>query len=142
MPRKEPISPVPKYWRYDLGDGWQAWAGKTDEDNDLLSFTCSRPEDLWFHANAVPGSHVLLKPPADYDEPPSRELIRAAAAVAAYHSKARAAGTVGVCYTHAKFVGKERGAKAGSVVIRQETVIKVRPAIPGAPLAASSPQAN
>ena len=131
MPRKEHPIPVPKYWCYDLGDGWQAWAGKTDEDNDLLTFTNSRPEDLCFHASAVPGSHVLLKAPEGCTDAPSRDIIRAAAAVAAYHSKARTGGTVPVCYTHAKFVGKEPGAKSGSVVIRQETTVKVHPAIPG-----------
>lgn len=121
--------PVPRYWRYDLGDGWQAWAGKTAEDNDLLSFTCARPEELWFHVNGMPGSHVLLKAPEDAGEP-TRDLIRATAAIAAFHSKARTAGMTSVSYTKAKFVGKERGAKPGAVVTRHETLVKVRPALP------------
>lgn len=121
--------PTPQYWCYDLGGGWQAWAGKTAEDNDLLSLTCAKQDELWFHANAVPGSHVILKAPEGADAP-SRDLIHTTAAIAAYHSKARTAGVTTVCYTQAKFVGKERGAKPGSVVIRRETIIKVRPALP------------
>lgn len=130
--RRQYTPPQPKYWCYSLGSGWQAWAGKTDEDNDLLSFTCAKSEELWFHAHSVPGSHVILKAPEGCDEAPSRDLIHATAAIAAYHSKARNGGMVPVCYTQAKHVGKERGAKAGSVVIKRETVIKVRPAIPTA----------
>jgi len=131
MPRKERPTPIPKYWCYELGGGWQAWAGKTDEDNDLVTFTCGRPDDLWFHASTVPGSHVLLKAPDGCTEVPSREIIRAAASVAAYHSKARAAGKVSVCYTKVRCVGKEPKAKAGSVVVSQETILKVAPALPG-----------
>ena len=130
MPRKDRPIPVPKVWRYALGNGWEAWAGKSDEDNDLLTFTNTRPEELWFHANGVPGSHVVLKAPEDCDTPPSKELIRLAAAIAAYHSKARSAGTASVCYTKAKYVGKEPDSKAGAVLVRHETTVKVRPAIP------------
>ena len=51
-----------------------------------------------------------------------------AAAIAAYHSKARNAGVVAVSGTRARDVTKPRGAKAGTVQIRHERVFKVRPA--------------
>jgi predicted ribosome quality control (RQC) complex YloA/Tae2 family protein len=104
-------------------------AGKTDADNDRLSIKLARPRDWWFHVRGMPGSHVLLRVG---DEEPSREVLEAAAAVAAWHSKARSGGVVAVSGTLAQFVTKPRGAPRGTVNIRKERVFKVRPAIPGA----------
>lgn len=118
----------PDYWSYELDDGFEAWAGKTDADNDLLSLKVARPNELWFHVRGQPGSHVILRHPDG--EKPANPVIKQAAAVAAWHSKARNAGTVPVCYTEAKHVGKPRGAKPGSVTLKREKIIKVRPAIP------------
>jgi predicted ribosome quality control (RQC) complex YloA/Tae2 family protein len=61
------------------------------------------------------------------DASPSRAVQELAAAIAAYHSKARDAGTVAVSCTEARHVSKPRGAKPGTVTIRKEKVLKVRP---------------
>ncbi len=103
-------------------------AGRSDADNDRLSLKVARSYDTWFHARAVPGSHVILQGPDG--EKADRDLIKRAAAVAAYHSKARAGGVVPVSYTSASNVSKPRGAKPGTVEIRKEEVVKVRPALP------------
>ncbi len=34
---------------YTLPGGWQVLIGRTDADNDFLSFEVARPEDWWFH---------------------------------------------------------------------------------------------
>ncbi|WP_372806140.1 NFACT RNA binding domain-containing protein [Pontiella sp.] len=120
----------PEYWGYELPGGFEALAGKTDADNDLLSLQVARPNDLWFHVRGLPGSHVVLRHPAG--ERPDTATIKQAAAIAAWHSKARNAGTVPVNYTEAKHVGKPRGAKPGSVTIKREKTVKVRPGLPGA----------
>ena len=127
------VPPTVSFWKYDLGGGWEAWAGKTAEDNDLLSLRVAAPEDFWFHICGMSGSHVLLKAVSDDAGEPTRELREKAAAVAASHSKARTAGNVSVSCTRAKFVGKPKGAHAGLVEIRQETNLKVKPSIPGPP---------
>ena len=114
---------------YTLPGGWTVLAGKTDADNDRLSIKLARPRDWWFHVRGMPGSHVLLRVE---DEEPPREILEAAAAVAAWHSKARTGGTVAVSGTLAQFVTKPRGAPRGTVNIRKERVFKVRPAIPAA----------
>ena len=124
------IPPTVSFWKYNLGGGWEAWAGKTAEDNDLLSLRVAAPEDFWFHICGMPGSHVLLKAVSDDAGEPTREFREKAAAIAAYHSKARNAGNVSVSCTRAKFVGKPKGAHAGLVEIRQETHLKVKPSIP------------
>ena len=125
--RKQP--PEPDVWKYDVGEGWQALAGKTDADNDRLSLKTASANDLWFHVHGQPGSHVILQGPDG--EKPATDQIKAAAAIAAWHSKMRNAGTVPVSCTEAKHVSKPRGAKPGTVHIKREKIIKVRPGLPG-----------
>lgn len=120
----------PDFWKYELPGGYEVLAGKTDADNDLLSLNIAAPEDLWFHVRGLPGSHVILRHPENAN--PDGATIKQAASIAAWHSKARNAGMVPICYTEAKHVGKPRGAKPGSVTIKREKIVKVRPALPGA----------
>jgi predicted ribosome quality control (RQC) complex YloA/Tae2 family protein len=120
--------PPPKLYRYALPGGATILAGRTDADNDQLSLRIARPHDWWFHVRGMPGSHVVLQMPPGQE--PSSTTLRQAAAVAAFHSKARSGGTVAVSATRARFVRKPRNAKPGSVQVRKETVIKVRPALP------------
>ncbi|MEE9369129.1 MAG: NFACT RNA binding domain-containing protein [Pontiella sp.] len=118
----------PNCWIYELPGGFEVLAGKTEADNDILSLKTAQANDLWFHARSLPGSHVILRHPEG--EKSDNSTIKQAAAIAAWHSKARNAGTVPVCYTEAKHVGKPRGAKLGSVTIKREKIVKVRPALP------------
>ena len=111
--------------RYDLSDEWHVLVGKTDADNDELSLRIARPDDWWFHVRGMPGSHVVLRGPPGEDAP--REFLKKAAAIAAYHSKARKGGIVAVSATHSRYVTKPRGAKSGTVQIRKEIVLKARP---------------
>jgi predicted ribosome quality control (RQC) complex YloA/Tae2 family protein len=120
--------PEPNVFRYELPGGWIVLAGRTDADNDLLSLRTARPKDWWFHVRGVPGSHVILRAQAGRE--PDKKTLEAAAAVAAWHSKARAGGTVPVACTRAGNVSKPRGAKPGTVSIRREKTLKVRPGLP------------
>ena len=103
-------------------------AGRTDEDNDLLSLRLAAPNDWWFHVKGQPGSHVILHVESGRD--PDRSVLKQAAAIAAFHSKARHGGVVPVSATRARYVTKPRGAKPGTVQIRKDIVLKVRPALP------------
>lgn len=118
----------PKVWRYALPDGFEALAGKTNVDNDRLSLRVAAANDYWFHVHGMPGSHVILRGPEGVE--PGNDLLKQAAAIAAYHSKARTAGVVPVSCTQAKNVSKPRGAPAGTVTIKREKTIKVRPGVP------------
>lgn len=120
----------PGVWAYQLPGGWHVWAGRTARDNDKLSIKVARNNDWWFHLRGMPGSHVVLFV-RDGVEPP-RDIVKQAAAVAAWHSKQRGGGTVAVTATRARYVSKPRGAKPGLVSIKKEQVFKVRPAAPGA----------
>ncbi len=114
--------------RHVLPGGWEVLAGRTDQDNERLSLKLANPNDYWFHVRGMPGSHVILR--VEVGSEPDKATLKAAAAVAAYYSKARAGGVVAVSCTRAKFVSKPRRAKPGTVSIRRETVLKVRPGLP------------
>lgn len=115
-------------YRYLIDETWEVLAGRTDADNERLSLKVARPNDWWFHVSGQPGSHVILSVPPG-EEPP-RDVLKQAAAIAAWHSKARGGGVVAVSGTLVRYVSKPRGAKPGTVSIRRETRFKVRPAIP------------
>ncbi len=117
----------PNTYEYELPGGWEVIAGKSDWDNDLLSLKFAKPNDFWFHVRGMSGSHVILR--AKQNEEPDRETLKRAAAIAAFHSKARHGGVVAVSCTRARYVTKPRGAKPGSVRIRKESVFKVRPSL-------------
>jgi len=117
-----------KVHRYELDGGWEVWAGKSQEDNDRLSIKVASPNDWWFHVRGMPGSHVVLFVGAGQDPP--RAVVKEAAAIAAYHSKAREGGLVPVAACRARYVTKPPKAKPGTVSIRKEEIIKVRPKVP------------
>ncbi|MBD3219599.1 DUF814 domain-containing protein [bacterium] len=117
-----------KLYEYTLPGGWEVLAGRASRDNDVLSLKIARPNDWWFHVRGMPGSHVVLRVPSGQE--PDRETVQAAAAIAAWHCKKRDARQVPVTATRARNVSKPRGAPAGTVEVRKETVLKVRPAIP------------
>ncbi len=121
-------SPAPlQCWEYELTGGFTVYVGKTDADNDQLSLRFAQANDYWFHLKGMPGSHVILR--VEKVEP-DRATLKQAASIAAYHSKARGAGTVAVNMTLAKHVTKPRGAKAGTVQIKRESTLMVKPGLP------------
>jgi predicted ribosome quality control (RQC) complex YloA/Tae2 family protein len=63
------------------------------------------------------------------DTPP-RAVIEQAAAIAAWHSKARTSGLAPVMVTEKKYVRKPRKAPPGAVVVEREEVLMVEPALP------------
>ena len=117
----------PSIYEYELPGGWKILAGKSDEDNDYLSLKMARPEDYWFHVRGTSGSHVILR--SRPREEPDRETLKLAASIAAFHSKSRKGGVVPVSCTKARYVNKPKGARPGTVHIRKESVLKVRPGV-------------
>lgn len=113
---------------YYLGDDFVIIAGKRAEDNDFISFKVASPNDLWFHAHGVPGSHVLLRSLTGVE--PDKKLMELAASVALWHSKAKNAGVAPVSMTLARNVTKPKGVKAGTVNITKDKTLKVRPGLP------------
>ena len=115
----------PRLIEYALPGGWRVLVGKTESDNDRLSLEVARPDDWWLHVRGMPGSHVVLQGPPGVEA--DRATLKLAASIAAWHSKARTGGLVAVSATRARNVTKPRGARPGTVQIRKEEVLKVRP---------------
>lgn len=114
-PRGPRPSAEPRVRRFRTSDGYEVVAGKTNVSNDYVSTRLARPDDLWLHAEGYPGAHVLIRR-AGRGEIPERSILEAAA-IAAYYSKARAAGKVSVHVAPASAVRKPRGARPGLVTL-------------------------
>jgi predicted ribosome quality control (RQC) complex YloA/Tae2 family protein len=126
---KQKKEELPPFRLFVVEGGFQVWAGKNSENNDLLTLRHARPNDLWFHARGSGGSHVVLRAGSGKGEI-SRRAIEQAAAIAAYYSKMKSSGIVPVAMTLRKYVRKPKGAPAGTVVIEREKVLMVQPALP------------
>jgi predicted ribosome quality control (RQC) complex YloA/Tae2 family protein len=117
--------------RYTLEGGWTVLVGRSARENDTLTHRYAAPGDLWFHARQAQGAHVVLRREKGRPEPP-RKTIEEAAAIAAYHSKARTSSHVPVSYTEKRYVKKVRKGPPGTAAMLREKVLFVDPAIPGA----------
>jgi predicted ribosome quality control (RQC) complex YloA/Tae2 family protein len=118
----EPTTPG---FRKIIFRGWDILVGKGAAGNDYLTTKIARPDDLWLHAEGMPGSHVLVKNPGKREIP--GEVLLKAASLAAYYSKGKSAAKVSVTYTAAKFVKKPKAAKPGLVVLSERKSIMVQP---------------
>jgi predicted ribosome quality control (RQC) complex YloA/Tae2 family protein len=118
---------VPGIREYRSAEGWRILVGKSGAGNDRLTGRVAAPEDWWFHVRDFPGAHVVLKGAGG--EPPV-EAIRAAGAIAAWHSGARAEGMVDVAYTRRKNVRKVKGGPPGKVLLGESATVRVRPGVP------------
>ncbi|MBI3578694.1 MAG: DUF814 domain-containing protein [Ignavibacteriales bacterium] len=115
---------------FTVTGGFEVWAGKSSENNDLLTMKYAKPSDLWFHARGSSGSHVILRIGTGKGEP-SKRAIEEAAGIAAYYSKMKTAKNVPVAVTEKKYVRKPKGAPAGTVTIEREKLLFVEPKLPG-----------
>jgi predicted ribosome quality control (RQC) complex YloA/Tae2 family protein len=120
---------VKQHRRFELDNGWFALVGRSDRENDEITFRVSTPDDVWLHAQQVAGSHVVLRSSGAAGNPPAA-VLEAAAAIAAFYSKARHSNLVPVIYTQRRYVRKFRGAKPGQVTCEREKTIFVEPKLP------------
>lgn len=115
--------------QYIIDKKYNVYVGKDSTNNDLLTTKFAKQNDFWFHARSVPGSHVVLRVENTKEAVP-KSVLKAAAALAAYHSKAKTASTAPVTYTLKKYVYKKKGMDVGQVALTKEEVLLVRPEIP------------
>ena len=107
-------------------EGFDILVGRSDEDNDLLTFEVGEPMDLWMHvAGGTAGSHVIVRNPEKLQELPE-EVVKRAAELAAWHSKARGRARVEVHVCRVKDVEKRRGQPAGQVMLKKWSRMRVR----------------
>ncbi len=121
----------PEPYRYRLSDGTEVFAGRSNVENDWLTFKFASKTDIWLHAKDIPGSHIIVRldDGRRLDDLPA-ELIYEAASIAVWHSKAREGDNVPVDYVPVRYVKKPGGAKPGMVIFTHNQTVYVNPQIP------------
>jgi len=118
--------PVSKPSEYKSTNGFKILCGKNNKQNDELTFKTAAKNDIWFHAQKIPGSHVILvcentgRTPSDID-------IEDAAKIAAAYSKGKNMTLVPVDYAYARYVKKPNGSKPGFVTYTNFKTATVKP---------------
>ncbi len=109
---------------YKTLDGLEIWVGKNDDGNDLLTTRLARGNDLFFHLEGSPGSHVVLRTEGKTD-PPGESLLDAAE-LAVEFSKAKHATRASVHVASIKDVSKPPGTKPGLVYVHRGRTLQLR----------------
>ncbi|WP_017651541.1 Rqc2 family fibronectin-binding protein [Fortiea contorta] len=113
------------FHRYRTPSGFEVLIGRNNRQNDQLTFRVAGDYDLWFHAQEIPGSHVLLR--LEPGAVPEAADLQFAANLATYYSRARQSDQVPVVYTQPKHVYKPKGAKPGIAIYKQERILWGQP---------------
>ena len=108
---KQPKALAPM--EFESTEGYRISVGRNNVMNDRLTLKTAKNYDLWFHVKDTAGSHIIV---ANDGREFSDTVIREAAMLAAYNSKARGSSNVPVDYTIVKNVRKPAGAKPGMVI--------------------------
>lgn len=109
-------------------DGVTIYVGKNNFQNDFLTHKLGSSNDFWFHAKDIPGSHVIVK--LEKNDPNfvlTENIIRTAANIAAYFSKAKDSSSVAVDYTRIKHLKKVPGTKGSFVTLSNQKTIYIDP---------------
>ena len=105
------------------------YVGKNNIQNEEVTFGIAKPDDWWFHAKQMPGSHVIVKC-AGAEELPD-EVYEEAARLAAYYSSGKDSPKVEVDYTERKNLKKPPGANPGYVIYHTNYSMVAVPDITG-----------
>ncbi len=103
-------------------NGFEVLAGKNNKQNDTITRKAA-PNDIWFHTQAIHGSHVILRANGKVAD---EDTLYKCATIAAKNSKAKNSSNVPVDYCFAKYVKKPSGAKPGMVVYTNYRTIFVK----------------
>lgn len=102
-----------KPMEYESTEGYKIFVGRNNVMNDKLTLKTAKNYDLWFHVKDTAGSHVVVQ---NDGREFTDKVIREAALLASYNSKAGHSSNVPVDYTIIKNVKKPAGAKPGMVI--------------------------
>jgi hypothetical protein len=110
---------------YRSSGGIEILVGRGARSNDELTYEIARPDDIWLHARDVTGAHVVMRWTQD-GAPPGRDLEEAAA-LAAWHSRARGSVVVPVDWTRRRYVRRARGGPAGRALVERAKTVMAGP---------------
>ena len=109
---------------YETTDGFLVLVGRNNRQNDILTLKQASKQDIWFHTQNIPSSHVIL---VTNQREPTEIAIHETAMITAFHSKARDSAKVPVDFCKVKFVKKPNGAKFGMVIYSNQQTVYVKP---------------
>lgn len=102
-------------------NGCKYYVGHNAKQNDQITFKIAKKGDIWFHANDVPGAHVILK---KIEGEISEEDLITGAKLAALNSFAKNSSKVSVDYTEVDNVKRIPNGGLGQVsYTNQHTLI-------------------
>ena len=104
-------------------EGSVIYVGKNNIQNDYITHTVAKKDDLWFHVKGYHGSHVVVSGDSKYSE----NVIRYAANLAAKYSDSKDSSSVQVDYTEIKFLKKVPGYKGSFVTYKRYKTIYIDP---------------
>jgi predicted ribosome quality control (RQC) complex YloA/Tae2 family protein len=117
--------PSTNFRSFRTPSGLEILIGRNNKQNDQLTFRVANDYDLWFHAQEIPGSHILLR--LTPGTVPDETDLQYTANLAAYYSRARQSEQVPVVYTQPKHVYKPKGAKPGIAIYKNERILWGQP---------------
>ena len=107
--------PCTPYHTFVSAKGFSILVGRSAKENDTLTFSVAKKDDLWLHVEHMQGAHVVIRKgkALSIDE----ETLLDAACLALYFSKARALPpqVFSVTYTERKHIRRIKGAPKGKV---------------------------
>ena len=107
--------------RFTSADGLPIYVGRNAKENEELTLKFAHSDDLWLHAQGVPGSHVVVRLEKGANLPP--DTLKDAATLALLYSDFKKSGKGDVIYTRRKYVRKAKGRPPGTVIVTQEKAI-------------------
>jgi len=116
-----PRAPGPR--AYLSADGLEILVGRSNAENDQLTFHLARGNDLWLHVEGYTGSHVVVRVPKGKSVP--KETLLDAATLAVHHSQCRRSGGGPVAYTTCKHVTRPRGGGPGQALYTQSKTLHI-----------------
>ncbi len=114
---------APQFKTVNLSPSITLLVGKNAANNELLTFSHTKPTDIWLHARGSSGSHCVLKGTTLNN----MTIIRQAAEIAAWYSSAKHSALVPVIYTLKKYVRHGKKLAVGQVIVEREEVLLVKP---------------
>ena len=114
------IEGVPQPLELHTPSGLPIQIGRNHRQNEWIAFRQARRGDLWFHAQELPGSHVVLK---SSERLASDADLQAAADLAAHYSRGRGNRRVPVVMVPTEELQRIPGAAPGTVRHRGGSVL-------------------
>jgi predicted ribosome quality control (RQC) complex YloA/Tae2 family protein len=113
----------PNFEKFIDDDGVEILVGKNNLQNDYITNKLAKYNEVWFHVQNAPGSHVLVRKPF----PLSETTIRTAAMLASYFSSLRDSSSVPVDYCEARYIKKIKGKMNSNVIYSNQKTIYIDP---------------